>query len=266
MKKNISFNIVLLALFSSLTSSAEDLSTTTTLESRFSVQAIDRPSTMPVGIVSINSGFNLTKYKTLNWDIGTNFGIIKNLEASLSYDGVTFNEPKTNKAAAFGQTLTVGAKYSLPSVDHVSISVGAKMPFNFFAGEIVRDIKFGLPTVFYNSVLAGGILDDVITLTMRPNVEVEFNFDWWFGYQVYGNLWADISSSFGQLKMNNPENQASWDNKAFWQKLPAKLSVLYGFNEYFDLTANFGFDDLFYAKDTMKFGLGFNLRGGKLFG
>jgi hypothetical protein len=272
MKKTISFNMILLAAISSfnLSLSAEDAEIVGTdhdpLNPRFSAQAISRPSVMPTGIIALDTGAKVTGLKTVKWDIKTRFGIVEKLEGQFGYDGVTFNDPKATSKADFSPTINIGTKYNYLSINHISGSVSAKVPLHILDGEILRKVTFGLHTVFYNEVMAGGILDDVFSLTMRPNVEMAFNFDWWYGYQIYGNLWADINSSFGEIKMNNPDNQATWEKSAFWQKLPATLTLIYGFSPYFDVNANFGFDDTLEAKKTMKFGLGISVRGGRLFG
>ncbi len=259
MKKTLSFNIILFAVFSSLSLSAEE-------EARYPLEAISRPSVMPTGIIAIDTGAKLSGLKTTSWDIGTKFGIVNKLEGQVGYDGVTFNDPEAKSTTAFTRTMNLGLKYNYGSIKHVSASVSAKTPLHIFDGEIVRSVTFGLPTVFYNDVMAGAILGDLFSLTMRPNIEVGFDFGWWYGYQIYGNLWADISSSFGSIEMKNPDNQASWKSSPFWKKLPATLTLLYAINHYFDVNANFGFDNVMKAKETMKFGVGLTIRAGSIFG
>lgn len=268
MKKTISFNVVLFALISSLNLSinAEENAAHDSANLRYSLRGIDRPSIMPTGIVSIETAANVKGLKTTVWDVNTKFGIINKLEGQFGYDGVTFNDPNAKNAAEFSRSLSVGVKYNYFSINHISASASSKLPIYVLDGEIVRDVNFGLPVVFYNSLMAGSIFGDIFKLTMRPNVEMTFDFSWWYGLQVYGNLWADISSSFGKIEMKNPNNQADWKNTPFWKELPLTLTLLYGINPYLDVTGNFGFENTLNAKETMKFGVGLNFRAGKLFG
>ncbi len=139
------------------------------------------------------------------------------------------------------------------------------MPLHIFDGEILKEFTLGTPVVFYNNKMAGGILHDIFTLTMRPNITTTFDFKWWYGVQVYGNLWADISGSFGKVTLGSDKNIGTVQAKAFWQELPVNLNLTYAFNHYFDLSANAGFGDALTPRDTFNFGLTFTARAGRLF-
>ncbi|MCA9508864.1 MAG: hypothetical protein KC505_10630 [Myxococcales bacterium] len=231
---------------------------------RYPLRAIERPSVTPVGIISIEPRANgLKKYDV---DLNTRFGIAEKIEGQFGYDGVTFNDPNSEKSANFKKTVTAGIRYNYLSINQISASLDFKLPIHIFDGEIIKDVTIGLPTVFYNDLMAGGILGDVFWLQMRDNIEMSFDLAWWYGIQVYGNLWADISSSLGKFQMKNPNKQATWENLPFWKELPLTLTLLYCFNPFVDMTLSAGFDNALKAKDTFNVGLGFNFRAGKLFG
>jgi hypothetical protein len=230
-------------------------------DARYPLEAINRPSVMPVGIFGIDAHSKLKNYKTVSIDAGINFGIVNKLQGSFSYDGLEINDFKAHR------TVNLGTKYNYWGMPHISASLAANLPIHIADdGEIIREFTVGLPTVFYNKHVAGGILGDLFTLTMRPNIEMEFKFPLWFGGQIYGNLWGELSSSFGNIKMKNEKNQASWEAKAFWQEMPAKMTFLYAINHYFDLGVNAGFDNVMKAKDSFGVGMSFTVRGGKIFG
>lgn len=249
----LSFN-----LWSQTDSEVTEIAPISTL--RYPTEALFRPSVMPTGIFSVDVNAKLRELKTVGISIGTQFGIIQNLHGEFSYDGVEFNEFVAHKKLNFG------VKYNYLNISHVAFSAAAKLPVYIAHKDgFIQDFTLGLPTVFYNNYVAGGILGDVFTLRMRPTVEAEFKFPVWFGAQIYGNLWADVSTSIGEIKLDNPKNQAEWNSTFFWKKLPATLSLLYAFNPYVDMGANFGFDDALKA-DKVFFGLSLSVRGGKLFG
>lgn len=268
MKKSISFLTLLLSYITlfSFTIRADEAELSQAFEhatpssERMPAQVISRPSVMPTGIFSVDSNVGMTGLKVIDWTIGTKFGIVKNWEGQFSYDGLKFNEFKA------ASTINLGTKYNYLSVNHISGSFELKLPIHIAGQEIVQNVKLGLPTIFYNEYMAGGILHNLLDFTMRPNIELGLDFPWWYGYQVYGNFWAAIDGSFGNIKMNNPNNQARFEMSGFWQKLPLNLEMIYAFNNYVDLIGNFGFNDTFKAKETMKFGLGVSLRGGRIFG
>lgn len=248
--------------------SAETVAATTTQEARYPTEVIARPGIMPTGIAqfSLNAGLkmpNPAMDKThVTMDVSSEFGIVERLQGSVSYDGFAFS----SKQFEATDTVNLGAKYNFFSKHHISPNIAFKVPFHVY-GDIVRDFTIGAPFTIYNDVMAGGIFGDLFNLTVRPNVAMKFDFNFWYGVQVYGNLWAELNSSFGSIAMNNDTNEAKWgDFQGFWKKLPLTLAATYAFNHYFDLGANIGFDDTLKAKDTFKFGLTFTARAGRIFG
>jgi len=230
---------------------------------RYSTKALFRPSIMPTGMFSVASNATMNTNKSnINWNVGSTFGIVKDLQGSASYDGLEFNE------FAVSRTINLGLKYNYSSINHLSTSVSLGLPIHIAHKDksVITDINFGLPAVIYNDMLAGGILHDLFTLTVKPTIACAFNFPLWIGTQVYENLWADVSTSFGKIEMTNEKNQAEWKNVGFWKELPLKLNVLYAINHYFDVSANIGLKDAMKAKETLHFGLGVEFRGGKIFG
>lgn len=273
MLKSISFKAALVAAVSllALTSIADTEeriveNAKTGLVDRYPTKVIDRPGEVPVGIIAanINSQMNVND-KVVKLDVGTEFGIMKNLQGQFSYDGVEFNKWQAKS------TFNLGAKYKYFGMSHMSNGMSVKLPIHVGkdadgTNHIVRSITFGLPTTFYNHLMAGGILGDVFTVKMRPNVEVAFDFAAWYGMQIYGDLWAQVDTSFGKIALENKNNQGEWVTKGFWKELPAKLTLIYAFNNYFDLGANAGFTDIYKAKDSFTVGLSLGLRAGKIFG
>jgi len=264
-KKIISLETALIALIccSNFQAFAQDAEVTAmtepTLATRYPTKAIIRPGIMPTGIFAVDMNAKLTNLKTVGLDIGTEFGLVKKLQGSLSYDGLKFNDFDIES------TVNLGAKYNYFGIRHLSFSGSLNVPIHI-TGEIVRDFTLGLPIVAYNDKMAGSIFGDVLKLTMRPNIESEINLKAWYGYQVYGDFWAMAKTSFGQFKMTNDKNQAKWDSNGFWQKLPAEIYMIYALNHYFDINANFGFDDVMKAKETLYIGVGIVVRGGEIFG
>lgn len=241
----------------------------TTLTERFSDKVILRPGIMPVGIINFETGYTVKDIKSgsfsNDFNVTGQFGIVKGLHGDVSYSG---SFPSKSSAANPAENVVkLGTKYNYFGIDHVSFSASAKLPMHVMSnGEIVKDLIVGLPVVFYDNLMAGSILGDVFTLTMRPNLAANFNFDFWYGIQAYGNLWAMLESSFGNVQMTNDANQAKWEAVPFWKKLPATLSLTYVFNHYFDVGANFGFSDVLKASETIKFGVNLAVRAGSIFG
>jgi len=236
-------------------------------EARYPTEVINRPSVMPTEMVGINLDTGVEKLRTVNLGLRTEFGLVENLEGRFGWDGFGIDTKAQGKSKLnIKRTVNLGLKYNYLSVPHVSLSATLKVPLHIFDGEILREVTVGPPVVFYNRTMAGGILNDLFTLTMREHVAARFDFKWWYGVQVYGNLWADINSSFGHIELNNPKNVASVQAKGFWHELPVGLGLVYAFNNYFDLGANAGFDNALDAKNTFNFGLTFTARAGRLFG
>lgn len=235
------------------------------LSERYSDKVIDRPSVMPVGIINFDTNVKSEKFDAYNLNVASQFGIVSRVQGELNYD-LDYRKAQGKPGLTAEHVISLGTKYNYLSIPHVSFSASASVPFHVRNGEIVKDMTIGLPVVFYNDVMAGCLLSNLLNLQMRPNVETTFNFPFWYGVQVYGNLWAMAESSFGKIAMKNPNNQAKWETLGFWKELPASLSLTYVINHYVDVGGNFGFGDTFKAKDTMMFGLSFSLRGGKLFG
>lgn len=270
-KNTLSFKAIVIAAVSGISSFAhadEGVAAAAQLKGveRYPSQYIARPGIMPTEIVGVTSNFTVSqadKGQKFGLNLGMETGIVKHLEAQLSYDGVEFNN---SKAKAL-RTFNVGAAYNFFRIPHMSSTFTASLPLHVADGEILQQVNFGPSATFYNDVMAGSILGgSFVTLKMRPKVEMALNFKWWYGYQVYGDFWAQVSSSFGRVEMKNKDNQAKWETAGFWKELPAKLTMIYAFNNYFDLGANAGFDNVFKAKDTFTFGLNLGVRAGKVFG
>lgn len=268
MNKTILFRTLFFSAFAFL--SCNFLAYAETHEARYPLKAIDRPSIMPTGIFSVDFNGKFKMSKEGGIDARTQFGIVKNVQGEVGYEGVGFNvvdKNKERKAVQATHAFHIAAKYNYYSAPHMSFSTSGKIPLHIF-DHIVRDIEVGMPFVFYNHLMAGCVLnDDFFTINMRPNVGVGINLNWWYGIQFYGNWWAEISSSFAKIVMENKDNQANWSKSAgFWKELPATLTVLYAINHYIDLSANTGFGNVWEGATSMKFGLGVTLRGGRLFG
>lgn len=244
-----------------------------TLTERYSDKVIFRPGIMPVGIINFDSDVTIKSKKhgddiarSTNLGIATQFGIVPKVQGEISYSGAyPFKSSDGNRAS---NSVTLATKYNYLSLPHTSLSAIAKLPMNIWSGdEIVKETTIGLPVVFYNDIMAGSILGDVFTLYMRPTVAAKFDFPFWYGVQIYGNFWAQVNSSFGYVELKNENNQSKgFEGTPFWKELPATLNAIYVINHYFDVMAIFGFNDTLKAKETMKFGLGFSIRGGSIFG
>lgn len=264
MKSNFRIKALVLAVVSLIgvqSFADEGVSTPATAGvARYSTQVINRPGITPtkMGIFTLDS--QVKELKTVGVSLRSEFGIVKNLEGKFGYDGVEFNKWNAKN------TFNLGAQYKYFGMSHMGNSVALSLPVHVGKGEIIRSLSVGLPTTFYNDVMAGGILGDVFTLTMRPNIEMAFDFKWWYGYQVYGDFWANIKSSFGQFGMENENGQGQWAGQGFWKKLPLELEMTYALNHYFDVGGNVGFKDIFKARDTFVFGLNLAMRAGKVFG
>lgn len=231
----------------------------TTKAPRFSTKVIDRGIT-PTGIVNVKLNSQVNNLKTVGLNVGSDFGIVKNLEGKFSYDGVEFNKWNATN------TFNLGAQYKYFGMSNMSNSLSLNLPIHVGRNaEIVQSLTVGLPTVFFNNVMAFGILGDALTWTMRPDIKLAFDLKWWYGYQVYGDFWAQLSSSFGTFGMDNNKGQGTWSGEGFWKKLPLSLDMTYALNHYFDVGANVGFNDVF-KSDSFTFGLNLAMRAGKLFG
>lgn len=237
-------------------------------EVRYSDRIIERPGIMPVGIINFDTNISLKKFngaenknlRTLNVDLATQFGIVRNLHGEISWGGLDFNDFKANKS------VTLATKYQYLSLPHTALSAKVSLPVHIYDGEIIREITFGLPSVFYTDHVVGGILHNLFTLTMRDNIKTTFKFPVWFGAQVYDKWWAAIDSSFGVIHSEKVNGTMKTESTPFWEVLPLNMQVAYVVNHCFDIGANFGFEDTFKAKDTMKIGLLFSFRAGRLFG
>jgi len=275
MKTTISHSLIAIAIsVLSLNVTAQvasdDIATTHHLTERFPIKVIDRPSAMPTGIVQFDVTARAMGVKSLNLQASSKFGIADKWQGEVSYDGLDFkfgkDEPEKFHAH---RIVNLGTKYNYLGIPHVSFSAAAKLPIHIWDKEIVQDVTFGLPTVFYNEYVAGGVLSDVLTLTLhKPGVK--FDFPFWFGGQITNNFWVEINSSFGSVSMENKNDTNVWESTGFWKKLPVRLEAIYAFNHYFDLGAHFGFQDVLAGEkkvvDGMYFGLTFTARAGRLFG
>lgn len=237
------------------------------LTDRYPTQNILRPGIMPTGIFAVDTTGSMNSKQEVNLKFATEFGIVNHLQGEFSYDGFDFNKFEAKDKFGAQKTVNLGAKYNYFSVPHISASVSGNVPIHF-DDHIIRNFSIGLPLTFYNDLMAGSVLGgELFDLTMRPHVAMAFNFKYWYGIQVYGDFWAKLDGSFGELKMPNEKGQAQkWEGTGFWQKLPLNLSALYAFNHYVDLGANFGVKDALNAKETYNFGLTLSVRGGRIFG
>lgn len=286
LKNKVSFKAILIAAVSCLSLNSfanenqEGVTASVTNEGaeRYPVKIIDRPGIMPTGIfqVTLDSKFSKdpeTKRNKVGLDISTEFGIAKNLQGSVSWDGVEFNKVE-GKTISFQETVNLKAVYQYFSMPHFSTKVALGLPVYVTKG--IEDFTIGLPTTFYNDLMVGQLFKDIFNLKMRPNVEMAFNFKWTYGLQVFGDLWAQVDSSFGNIKMTNEDKkQAKWTGTAFWKELPAELTLIYALNHYFDVGAHVGGKFNFGKtsdpkdmkfKDTLNFGVNLAVRGGKIFG
>lgn len=228
-------------------------------KARFALREIDRPGIMPTGIINMETSASMTGLKTIDWNVGAQFGIAKKLHGEINYDGLQFNQFEAKRI------VNAALRYNYFASSFFGADAHVKLPIHIRDGEIIREITFSLPVAFFNNTMAAGFLKDLFTLTMRKNVAMSLKFPFWYGIQL-GDVWASIDSSLGELNMKNDNNQAKWENKGFWQQLPINLSAKYPINHRVDIGANFGFNDTFKPKDSINFGLSFAVRGGQLFG
>lgn len=264
MKKNISKVLTAVISLLSVNLMAEEA----TLVERYPIRNIDRPGIMPVDISQFDTKLGMEALKKINLSTGITFGVAKSWQGQVSYSGVDFNTRATNadEVVSAKRTVILGTKYNYFGASHVSMSASASLPIHIWDGEIVQDITLGLPITFYNNLMAGGIFGDIFKITMRPKTALEINFKFWYGIQICDSLWASVNSSFGKLYMDE-KGDKFFTATGFWNKghLPAELELTYAFNHYFDLTGNFGFENVFTPKETMMFGLTFSARAGRLF-
>lgn len=236
-----------------------------TRAARIPTRMIDRPPVMPTKTIQFDLTGTVTGLEKGNLKLDSQFGIVKNLQGEFGFKGINFN-PTQFVAESY-----LGARYSYLSLAHVGFSASVNLPI-YFKDHIIRDVTLGLPITFFNNVMAGQVLGDLLKITMRPNVELELQLPWWYGVQIYGNLWGKIASRFMRFKVHNPDNAAQRVFKPFWEELPLDLNLVYAINHYVDIAGTFGFNDLIkFAKTDgsnkdMYFGLTLSLRGGKLFG
>jgi hypothetical protein len=270
MKKSILFKRALIAAVSFLsinsfatTDGEEAVLSASAPTVRYSTRMIDRPGIMPTEMFGVDVNFSRSSTKKYGVDIAAEVGIVDHLQAMLSYGGVDTTDFKAFEPK---KAVTLGLKYNYFSMPNFSTSIDAKLPINF-SGDIVKEFTVGLPTTFYNDVMAGSLFGDLFTLKVRPNVAFDVDFKWWYGYQVYGDFWAQLNSSFGKVAMKNPNNQATWENEVFWKVLPLRVTGVSALNNYFDVSANAGFDNVLdKASDNFFIGVGFTARGGSIFG
>ncbi len=228
---------------------------------RYSTKVIDR-GTLPVGIVSVTPKVKLSKHA--EFSIGSEFGITKGWAGRFGYDGFELTHYKMGFKAK--RTINIGSVFDVYSNSFMVNKFEASLPIHILDGEIIRDVTIGTPVVFYNHMMAGGILSDVLTLTMRENVAAKLDFNFWYGVQVTDSFWADVSSSLGTVDIKNPKNQATTETSWIWKKPSASINGIYVINPYVDVSANFGADNFREFNKTMKMGLSMTLRGGKIFG
>lgn len=238
---------------------------------RYPMEVINRPGVLPTGIYSIktaldvvnNTGKDNTKSKDLELSVSSEMGLAKGWLGKFSYDGVAlhnFNAPYAKR------TVKIGVKRDLYANSFMSKAFEVSLPIHIWDKEIVRDVTFGVPVTFFNSKMAGGILSDVFTLTMRENMAFKFTFDFWYGIQVADRVWTSIESSVGNINIINEAKQASLETSWIWQKPKATLGVTYVLNPHIDLQANFGCDNARDFANSVKGGIAVTWRGGKLFG
>lgn len=249
MKKSFSLKACLLLIASgSLFSSVMDYPTA----------AIDRPGTTPVGMYIIDADLNFKTLKKPVFEFSASTGIAKHMHVSLAYSGFALNDFSKFEA---GKIFTLGYKYSYWSSSFVATGLELSLPFHVYDGEIVRKATLGLPVTFFNKKFAGGFGSDIFTWHMRPKIAFDFNFPVWFGAQVWGDLWMDISTNLAKVTMTNKNNQAEWGYTGIWEETPVRLRTTYGINHQFDVNANVGFADAMKFKESFTVGLGFEFRG-----
>lgn len=245
-------------------------------ESRYPLRMIDRPGIVPTGIINVDIDSKLkfvkvpgteNKVKSVDMGFSSTFGIVKGLQGSFGYEGFHFNhleEGKTETTGfSAGKSLSLSAKYNYLALPGFSAYVSAKLPI-YFTDHIIRDFTVGVPVTFYNSFLAFGGLGDLFTLTMRKDISAKLDFAAWFGVQVYGNFWAELNTSFGNIYFPNKDGQDKMIGTGFWKSLPVDVSLLYGLNPYMDISASAGFGNAIKA-ENFNIGLKITLRAGQLF-
>jgi hypothetical protein len=256
-----SFSMTAMAQEASVT--AENVKTT-----RYSNKVIERPGVLPTHIfaANINNGYTHAD-KNFGTSIKLEYGLFKNFQMSLGYDGFDF---KRFNAFEAKKSMSVGAKYTMWNT-HVAGPFGAvqsialKLPVHF-QSPVVNGFSAELPTIFYTEKMALGLGGNLFNLSnVKPHIEMDLNADVWYGYQIFGDTWADVSTSFGQLKLNNPSGQGTWKFTGISEKWPVTLSLIHGINPNLDIKGSFGFDHVLKAGDTMKAGVDLVLRAGHLY-
>lgn len=232
---------------------------------RFPLEVINRPGVLPTHIFQSTMGLNFRAPSDVLANVKFEYGVLQNLQTSLSFDGLAFREAKVGE-----KSLTLGGKYSmwgrhLAGPWGVSQSVALDLPFHF-QRQFIYDITAGLPTVFYTDRMAMGVGHSLLHLSYKKYFEMDVPFKFWVGAQVYGKTWADLSSSFGRLSIVNTKGQGTFVGKGFWQELPLTLTVIHAMNPSFDVKAYGGFGDVLKAKQTFEVGFDMVVRGGRLFG
>lgn len=229
--------------------------------SHYPIKIINRPSTMTPGILETNLSTGISGDGSLSTAINAALGLASNLEAQFEYGGIAFN--KFELSDRFG----LGIKYKYLSIPHVSFSLEGRLPL-YVDEYVFKDFTISLPTVFYNDFMAGGILGNLFTITVNPNIEFQLDLPFWVGFQANENLWISASSSFGRINLENKNKQAEFVSHMFWNRLPLGLEATYAVNEHFDVGVSLKANDLLTNtnfKDTLYAGVNLTFRSSDLF-
>jgi hypothetical protein len=228
---------------------------------RVSKRVIERPAVMPIGIINIDSKLQWNDFNTLGVSASSQFGVLRHMEGYFNYNG--FDLYASNDKAFKAE---IGAKYNYFNIAHTSFSAKASLPVRVSGGIINRDIALGFPITLYNNKMAGGFLDRLVTITMKPTVNVALEFPIWFGIQAYRDLWLQVDISLAKLSLTKQAGKdSSWVSKGFWEELPISVSGTYGLTNRFDIGANFGFSNLLKPKDSFELGATLSARLGRLY-
>lgn len=231
---------------------------------RYPLEAINRPSVLPTHVFQSTMGMTFKAPSDVGANVKFEYGIFEKFQTSLSFDGLAFREAKASEKG-----FTVGGKYSmwgrhLGGAWGVSQSVALDLPFHF-QRQFFYDVTAGLPTVFYTNRIAVGVGHSLLHLSYKKYFEMDVPFKFWVGGQVFGNTWADLSSSFGRLGLENTKGQGAFVAKGFWQELPLTLTVIHAMGPSFDVKGFGGFNNVMKANETFEVGFDLVLRGGRLF-
>lgn len=231
-------------------------------ESRYTTQVKNRPKTLPRGIFAFSLASYIRNFKHVDVDAGMRLGLNDFLEGILEIGGISFPELQD---ARLKRTVVIGAKYWVWDMQYFRGSIEGKLPIHIWDGEIVRSFVFSIPSEALFKDFCFGFLHEFLIFNMRPTMAFEINLPLYFGMQIDHNLWTEINTSLGHIKMTNVNHQGSFkETRWLGQRLPLKIKALYAFNRFLDLGLETGFYNIYKAKNTFNLGLLINIRGGNL--